>query len=337
MPLVVFALLPALLWLPGSTANSAAAAKSARIAFERSVRSGRSEIFVMNPDGTQQRRLSLGCCLDWSPDGSEIAYLASDGIYVIRVDGSNRRRVGDFVRSSGFSDDECLHGPVSRHWCEDFGIDWSPDGKKLAFDAKRGIVVVSADGGRTSRLTSGEDSQPRWSPDGRTIVFRRYGDDIYSVSANRSHLRRLTFMDDISVNDPSWSPDGRMIAFGSNEGVFVMNDDGKNRRNITSGSSRGGYEPRWAPDGKTITLVERGSIAAIKPDGTEYRVLTEGDRGTDSHPEWSSDGRQIVFTRSTKYQWDVSVMTSDGEYVVNLTNTRRPTWEIAPLWSPARR
>jgi hypothetical protein len=53
---MVLALLPALLGLPSSTANSAVAAKSTRIAFERSVRSGPSEIFVMNADGTQQRR-----------------------------------------------------------------------------------------------------------------------------------------------------------------------------------------------------------------------------------------------------------------------------------------
>jgi TolB protein len=240
---MVLALLPAFLGLPSSTANSAVAAKSTRIAFERSVRSGPSEIFVMNADGTQQRRLTHGCCLDWSPDGSEIAYLASDGIYVIHADGSNRRRLPDRAGPSNNLRDECLGGPVSSVWCEELGIDWSPDGRRIAFDGKSGIVVANADGSGASRLTQGQDSLPRWSPDGRRIVFERYGNDIYSVGSDGRRLRRLTFTHDTSVGDSSWSPNGRLIPYGSNNGIFVMNGDGTNKRNITSGSVGGRDSP----------------------------------------------------------------------------------------------
>jgi TolB protein len=131
-----------------------------------------------------------------------------------------------------------------------------------------------------------------------------------------------------------------LIAYGSNNGIFVMNGDGTNKRNITSGSVAGAIRPRWSPDGKAIVFeiaATYSSIYRIEADGTGYRNLTEGDAGTDGDPHWSPDGTHIVFARSTRHQWDVYVRTSDGEKLVHLTDTRRPTWEIAPSWSPARR
>src|SRR5439155_2040177 len=61
-----------------------------RIAF-RSERSGESEIWVMNADGTRQRRLAAGLSPAWSPDGSLIAFSGRAGLSMIRPDGTGLR------------------------------------------------------------------------------------------------------------------------------------------------------------------------------------------------------------------------------------------------------
>ena len=106
----------------------------------------------MNADGTNQRRLAEGWDLDWSPDGRRIA-LINEGIDVMNVDGTGLRSLVAHA--------ECC------------GIHWSPGGLRIAFVERRGIIVAKADGTRSDRLTSGFDSSPLWSPNGRKLLFTR--------------------------------------------------------------------------------------------------------------------------------------------------------------------
>jgi len=116
------------------------------IAFS-SNRDGNSEIYVMNADGSDPRRLTDNSADDWSPawspDGMQIAFTsARDGnyeIYVMDADGSNQRRLSD-------SDDF------------DWGPDWSPDSTQIAFTSNRDgrdeIYVMNSDGTDLQRLTN---------------------------------------------------------------------------------------------------------------------------------------------------------------------------------------
>ncbi len=101
--------------------------------------------------------------LAWSPDGSRVAFTSDrdgfEAIYVADADGTNQRRVS----SDG-------------SWGA--GAAWSADGTMLAFTSgqlvpgsESDLVVVSASGGPQRRVAD-VGFNPRWSPDGRTIVFR---------------------------------------------------------------------------------------------------------------------------------------------------------------------
>ena len=125
-------------------------------------RKDHGEIWLIAPDGTGPRRLSVGARPSWSPDGKKIAFMGGDGIYVMDADGTNIQRL--------------THRPG------DVGHpDWSPDGSKIVFTVsdvdqpapgedegwhwdEHGIYVMDADGANVQRLTAlrGNQGHPNW-------------------------------------------------------------------------------------------------------------------------------------------------------------------------------
>jgi Tol biopolymer transport system component len=165
-------------------------------------RDGNNEIYLMNPDGSGQTRLTNNGAQDyfptWSPDATRIGFVSDrDGnneIYVINADGSGLTRL--------------TNSPAS-----DFYPAWSPDGTTIAFvsdrDGNREIHVMKADGSVQTRLTKNpaSDLYPTWSPDGTTIAFtsdRNANRQIYIMNADGSRQIRLT---NNSTDDelPAWS------------------------------------------------------------------------------------------------------------------------------------
>ncbi len=232
------------------------------------------DVYVLNADGSNERRLTTDRDVDeaptWSPDGRRIAfesYRDCNGaeIFVMNADGTNQR-------------------PLTRNKTSDLEPAWSPDGRRIAFDSRRnshsGIFVMNADGSNQHRLTRtiGVDTSPAWSPDGRRIAFGSNAGtlnfDIYVVNADGSDKRRLTW-NKADDHYPAWSPDGRRIAFtrfgpGYTGEIYLMNDGGSTQRPLTAGSM-----PAWSPDGRRIAFrgVD-GGIYVTNADGTHETRLT---------------------------------------------------------------
>ena len=121
---------------------------------------------------------------------------------------------------------------------------------------------MNADGTEQRRLAR-YGTDPRWSPDGRTIAFVRratfdgFNYDIYVVDAEGGPARNLA-RSPAYENDPAWSPDGRRIAFVRGHDIWLMNADGSGKRRLTSGAARDRV-PSWSPDGRTIAFDRRES------------------------------------------------------------------------------
>jgi Tol biopolymer transport system component len=206
-----------------------------RIAY-RSERNGESEIWIMNADGTEQRRLTDGFAPAWSPDGSLIAFAGPSGtsgiITVIRPDGTGLRQLPHTEGGEYPS--------------------WSPDGTRIAFNSNltgdHVMYIAQADGSKVVDLSSvGEGWQVDWSPDGRSILFTSHRDhtdnytDVYVMRPDGSDVRRLTHQ---RAYTPAWSPEGEHIVFSA-PGLFVMNPDGTGVTSLPTDQSGETSLPDW--------------------------------------------------------------------------------------------
>jgi Tol biopolymer transport system component len=246
-----------------------------------------NQIYVMDPDGGNQVRVTYDVASDVDPDispnGQSIVFTSSQT-------GNN----DIFVRDQWGGITNLTNNPSSDEWAR-----WSPNGKEIVFDSNRDrgvfeIYVMNATGSGTPRqLTSTPvlSRYPSWSPNGKEIVFRR-GIDIYLTNADgRGVLEQLT--NEVApsfAQMPVFSPDSRYIAFMSfREGycsVFRMNADGSDPVNLTPRDpsvpaaiwcSRA---PAWSADGQEIFFMSSrlggvNQVFVMNADGTNLRQLTD--------------------------------------------------------------
>jgi TolB protein len=216
--------------------------------------------------------------------------------------------------------------------------DFSPDGKRLAFDTdKTGepqIWVVNADGSGTQQLTAdpGEARDPAFSPDGRSLAIEANfdGNGIYVIPAslpagtfaNPALARRVTVADPGGYDsEPQFSPDGRWIVFvrysadcafdetfeDCTTRIFRVRTDGSRLQQLTA-AELNASAPDYHPSGLFIAFdtgdnfVEPnvGHIMAMLADGSHQRALIRGDEDAYyNNPVFSPDGLRMVFGR-----WD---------------------------------
>lgn len=265
----------------------------ARIAFS-SRRSGKSELYVIDADARNERRLGFGDSPAWSPVAAKLAFTRerTDGraeVVTVNEDGS-----GEVVVGLGS------------------GPQWSPSGSELAFvrelPGDHAAVVAADEGGTTERVLYKGDASapPRWSPDGRSIAFTVSAVDdsqTYIVPA-KGGTPRAVGRGALHSGSTNWSPDGTKIAVGTRGGqIYVLNADGSGQVRLTDGAFD--LAPTWSPDGQRIAFVrgyydtESDSLTnrriwVMKADGSDPRRLTRSRRA-EWGPQWSPDGAQIVF------------------------------------------
>ncbi len=221
------------------------ASRRTKIAFA-SARDGNLEIYVMDGDGSNQKRVTVNPARDslpaWSPDGKKIAFVSNRNnankdhqqIWVIDADGKNPIRLTD--------------GLVDTY------PDWSPDGTRIVYDAHpAGITVMDADG-KDKRLLTRVGVHPSWSPDGKRIAFiSTVGviNHVFVMDADGGNRTQLTH-DFVRKRLPSWSHDGKRIAYVGDNVIWVVDSDGENPRQLTWHVTES--HPTWSPDSESIAF-----------------------------------------------------------------------------------
>ena len=95
-------------------------------------------------------------------------------------------------------------------------LDVSPDGQSIVFDLLGNLYTMPITGGKATRITTGMafDAQPRFSPDGKSIVFvsdRSGGDNIWTMRLDGTDTTQVTQGNANLYVSPEWTPDGKFI------------------------------------------------------------------------------------------------------------------------------
>jgi Tol biopolymer transport system component len=143
-------------------------------------------------------------------------------------------------------------------------LDVSPDGRTIVFDLLGDLYAVPLAGGAATRLTDGMafDAQPRYSPDGKTIVFasdRSGAENLWLIDADGKNPRALTKGDKGQYISPEWTPDGKYIVTSrsttdvraSTYELFLYHIDGGSGVKL-AGASGGGSSGPQAGGGSPI-------------------------------------------------------------------------------------
>jgi hypothetical protein len=247
-----------------------------------------------------------------------------DGIYTVPARGGVTRQ----LQTSCVTDPNCFgegnpaispdgrdllegraYGPIDQNGCLAFG----------------GIYLLRIDGshGRPVSIPGPpctSDFEPRWSPDGRWIVFQHQDlTGLFSLWLMRrdGSQRRQISPAGMDIGNPDWSPNGRRIVFQSPaeaeddqnpQNVYTIHPDGTHLRQITHyapvvGVVIGTFGARWSPDGRKLVFAHRDANTTIGPDGQPHS--------------------------------DIFEMNPDGTDVVQITFS--PEKDNGPAWGPRRR
>ena len=278
--------------------------------------------------------LSGECCGRWTPDGKYFVFDSGGQLWALREKDSLLRKVsrepmqltsgainygfpipskdgrklfavaglvrGELVRYNGKS--KAIEPFLSGISAQDMAF--SKDGQWVAYVSyPEGTLWRSkADGSDRLQLSFPPlyAMLPRWSPDGKQLVFFNYQTGkptrIYLVSADGGTPQAMMPGGPQSQADPTWSPDGNSVAFG---GVFSALDgihilDLKTRQISTLPGSDKLFSPRWSPDGRYMVGMPTDSLGLRLFDfkTEKWAVLSNTAAG---YPGWSQDGKYVYF------------------------------------------
>jgi Tol biopolymer transport system component len=264
---------------------------------------------------------------DPSPDLSDsyIAFEGEDGLFAVRPDGDDMRRL---TTTDGYRDTH----PT-----------WSPDGARIAFASDRegqmDIYVLARGNVGPTRMTThaSNDFDPAWSPDGTRIAFtsaRDGHDEVYLIDVADGSVARLTRTEH-GAEEADWAPDGSSIAVSygpegwhrANLGLVDPATGGITDLGAVGDVGRPAWNPLGAPILYARDITYPGSFAyTMNPDGAEQTSL--GRSLPPRYLDWSPDGAMVVFY-------------GDGGLVLSRPNGEQKTpidgvnAEYAtPAWSP---
>jgi Tol biopolymer transport system component len=310
----------------------------------------------------------------FSPDGNQVAFThkggpKTNGIYTALIDGEKPLRLTDnpddycptwspdsrqiaFVRYSKEGLDiyvvPALGGTEHKlHTTADEYLNWSPDGKVLAFSegsadsSHEWIALLSLADLTTRPLTSPPadkgDWAPAFSPDGSTVAFFRTAmpgvlGDLFVLPAKGGEPRQLTF-DNVSMSGLAWTKDGSDIVFSSARGgvpsLWRISASGGTPRPV-QGVGTPASDPSISPKGDRLVYTQSYYSDNIwrldlkdekSAKGPPVRV-TSTRRALNWRPDFSPDGKKIALESDRLGYSDIWYCDSDGSNCAQLTSMR---------------
>lgn len=197
-------------------------------------------------------------------------------------------------------------------------LDVSPDGQTIVFDLLGDLYTLPITGGAATRLTSGlaYDAQPRYSPDGKKVVFvsdRSGGDNVWILTLDMKDTTQLTQGNNALYVSPEYAPDGKYIVVSRAGGLGASAklqmyhvDGGGGLPVIREPTALKTLGAAFTPDGRRIWFAGRNGdwqYNAILPqfqlgmydrETGEYNMMSSR-YGSAFRPALSPDGKWLVY------------------------------------------
>ena len=349
------------------TASPAFSADGTSVAFfrERS-QPGESGIYATTVGSDQVLQLTNNdndCCPVWSPDGRWIAFsrLANHeySIYLVRADGGGEQKrkaekvitqSAAFTLSPAASAERKLDtGGVVPHRGE---IDWSPDGKSIAFAGPSGLYLLLLENSAVRRITEPppavEDWGPSFSPDGQQVMFvrnRQIGqpNEIWIISMKRGKATQLLSEPGRIASPPQWSYDGSSVIFSSNRtghpALWRVSLDAPDSAVQISEAGSPAWDPAVSRRGYRLAyerLLRSLSIWQMdlsdSGDKRPYLVVSStSDTDQGPGPQFSPDGKRMAYMSDRSGTMEIWVANRDGSNPFQLSAVGGAG---TPRWSP---
>lgn len=276
----------------------AQAPKTAKIAFV-SARDFNREIYLMNPDGSEQVNLTKNLADDlfpaWSPTGEQILFVSDrDGIrdlYLMDADGKNVEKV--------FKQSARREHPT-----------WAPDGKQIAYE--RGNAIYIATIGKQIEEWVADGFDPAWSPDGREIALtlNPFGSHRLVLLNIHTRRQRQVLPRDVSAwqAEPAWTVASDKLSFSWNKNPLPVPLDAMPGKPFR-------VPPEWL-DQETIYIMNR--------DGTDVQQIVNETGPKAKNPVWSPRGNEIVYTQEIDGHLQLFKVDVGSQAVTQLTHIGTP-------------
>lgn len=274
------------------------------------------DVFTRAAEGGEEHSIAASSFMEeaprWSQDGRWLGYSSNESgstqLFVIAADGKKARQITSGHRQYAVPS-------------------WSPDGRwmvAMGCDEKGcRLYRMRPNGSGLRAITKGPyDYYPDWSPDGEWIVFTRQDRQeqyeafhLYLVRPDGSYIKRIS-TGKLEGFSPRWSPDGKQIAFQADSGldamgfqsthIYVMDREGSNLRQVTTGDHLDDFYPCWSPDGSRIAFARAqmiyrpddplglysyiygsSDLFAVTLDGGEIQRLTDTPTFSEAECDWT--------------------------------------------------
>lgn len=245
--------------------------------------------------------------LNFSPDGRRLIYVQTEqqsNVQAVKFDASREKTIGDpFWITRG---DQQILRP-------DLSVDGTHFVTRVQRRTQDDIVIMERDGSNWRDLTNDKyfDRYPRWSPDRSKIAFAsdRSGQyEIWTIDANGTNLRQLTYNSPGNTSFPLWSPDGQRILFRRNNENMIaeLNKDWASQTldELPQPVGTDFVAWDWSADGRKLIGTDSASqVVCYSFDTKSYEKIVDSG----AYPAWLADSVRFLFLDDNKiYLGDIS-------------------------------
>ena len=221
-------------------------------------------------------------------------------------------------------------------------IDVHPNGEKIVFDLLGDLYELPIEGGKATRITEGLafDSQPKYSPDGNSILFlsdRSGGNNVWIIDRKEEDTIQITKGNTFKMQSADWSPDGNYIAVSKGTRNFKLHlyhkDGGGGSQLVKDPERLKISEPTFSADGRFIWFSQRMGAWQYNARFPQYQLATYDREDSKKEVMTSRYGSAFTPTLSPDGKWLVygSRFNDQTGLIKRNLNTQEEEWLAYPV------